>query len=62
MIDIKMFQALLLLVCMLGFVGGVFAGYVINSRSRWLHVLIKLFFAALAVSSGMAGLLLVVLK
>lgn len=62
MIDVQVFQTLLLVVCILAFVGSVFAGSVITSHLKVLHVLIKLFYAALGVASGVAGLVLVMLK
>lgn len=62
MIDIQTFQALLLLVCILAFIGGVFSACVVTSGYAWVRVVLKLFFAALAVMSGVAGLLLVLLK
>lgn len=62
MIDIGYFQTLLLLVCVLAFVGGVFAGAVVTSRTTWLRIMSKLFFALLAITGGMGAVLLVLLK
>jgi hypothetical protein len=62
MIDIHHFQTLLLTVCILGFIGGVFSCVVCESGIRWLHLFIKLFFASLVTASGVTGLLLVLLK
>lgn len=62
MIDIAYFQTLLLLVCLMAFLGSLFAGYIITSKTPWLHALIKLFFAALAIMGGMSSVLLVLLK
>jgi hypothetical protein len=62
MIDVQVFQTFLLIVCILAFIGAVFACVIIESARRWLHVLIKLFYATLGVASGFAGLMLVMLK
>jgi hypothetical protein len=61
-IDIAYFQNLLLIVCIMAFIGGVFSAVVCESGIRWLHIVIKLFFSALAILGGMGAVLLVLLK
>jgi hypothetical protein len=64
-IDIKVFQAALLIVCVLAFVlstlsvSGVFLTF--TTSNRWARALIKLAFVALSILSGLCAALLVLL-
>lgn len=61
MIDIKVFQNALLIVCILAFLLGTFGAVIMTSASPFLRWLIKGSYIALAVLAGLCAALLVML-
>lgn len=62
MIDIQIFQMLLLVVCILAVIASAFIGATFGDPRRWVRWSINLLALALGVGGGFCALMLVILK